>query len=310
MHIVAAGSYSAEAAGDLPPLKSLAREATGASARRTGRFVQLALIGAGRCVNGRTLPPETATYFTSARGDLDVTVGLLRQLYERGQTPAPFDFINTVGSSACFHVARSFGLRGRSLFVTRRYAPLECALRLAAIDMADGGVRTALVGSADMCTAPLSDHRARIGVAADTVVGEGSHWFLLATERGEADGLGVVRAVRSFADEAELLHHVRALSIDPEDAVLALGPSARPELLASFAASTGIRTTFAYDRGVPWYDSRTGQGLHAFLTAAPARTLVHIDGDPDGRLALLVVEATSPAAPAPRRSPREPRSDR
>jgi hypothetical protein len=176
--------------------------------------------------------------------------------------------------------------------------------------MEDGGVRTALVGSADMCTAPLSAHRARIGVDPDTVVGEGSHWFLLATGRREADGLGVVRAVRSVAGEAELLHHVRALSIDPEDAVLALGPSARPELSASIAAATGICTTLAYDRGVPWYDSRTGQGLHAFLTAAPARTLVHIDADPAGRLALLVVEATSPAAPAPTRPPREPRNDR
>ena len=203
MRIVAAGSYAARATDDLPPLKSIAHEATGCSPRRTSRFVQLALIGAGRCVDGRTLPADTATYFASGRGDLEITVALLRQLYERGLTPAPFDFINTVGSSACFHVAKSFGLEGRSLFVTRRHAPLESALRLAAIDMAEGGVRTALVGSADMCTTPLSAHRVRIGVDAETVVGEGSHWFLLSAEHEEDSGLGEVRSVRVLADDVD-----------------------------------------------------------------------------------------------------------
>ena len=310
MHIVAAGSYCAEASDDLRPLKSLAREATGTSARRTGRFIQLALIGAGRCVGSRTLAPDTATYFTSGRGDLEITVDLLRQLYERGLTPAPFDFINTVGSSAGFHVARSFGLRGRSLFVTRRYAPLESALRLAAIDMADGAVRTALVGSADVCTSPLSAHRARIGLPAGTPVGEGSHWFLLTAEPSAETGLGDVRTVRSFAEDGELVRHLDSMAVDPETSVLAGGQSLGPDRLAMLAGSSGIRAIFTYDEGIPWYDSRTGHGLHAFLTAPPARTLVHVDGDPSGRVTLLVVDATSPGGPGSRRPPREPRTDR
>lgn len=310
MHIVAAGSYCTQAARDLPPLRSLAREATGSSPRRTGRFVQLALIGAGRCVNGRTLPPDTATYFTSGRGDLEVTVDLLRQLYERGQSPAPFDFINTVGSAACFHVAKAFGLRGRSLFVTRRHGPLESALRLAAIDMAGGGVRTALVGSADMCTEPLHAHRTRIGVDPGTEVGEASHWFLLSAERGEQAGLGELRTVRSFADDADLLRYLRTLPVDREASVLAGGQNLEVDRLASFAEATGIRATFTYHLGIPWYDSQTGAGFHAFLTTPTARTLVHIDGDPSGRFTLLVVDATRPAAPEPKRPPREPRTDR
>lgn len=310
MRIVAAGSYCAKATDGLPPLKTLAREATGSPARRAGRFVQLALIGAGRCVNGRTLAPDTATYFTSGRGDLEVTVELLRQLYERGLSPAPFDFINSVGNSACFHVAKSFGLSGRSLFVTRRHAPLESALRLASIDMAEGGVRTALVGSADMCTEPLSEHRARIGVEPGTVVGEGSHWFLLSADGGEQDGLGAVRSVRGFANALELVRHLRALPVDPSSSVLAAGQNLGRDHLQSFANATGLRLAHADDQGIPWYDSRTGQSLHAFLTRPPARTLVHIDGDPSGRFTLLVVEATCPDAPDPMRAPREPRTDR
>jgi hypothetical protein len=238
-------------------------------------------------------------------------VALLRQLYERGLTPAPFDFINTVGSSTCFHVAKSFGLTGRSLFVTRRHAPLESALRIAAIDMAEGGVRTALVGSAEMCTTPLSAHRARIGVDAETAVGEGSHWFLLSADHEEDSGLGEVRSVRVLADDdALLLRHLKDLPFDPRDSVLAGGLNLPPDRLRSLSEATGIRAVPTNEPVPAWYDSRTGQSLHTFLTSPPARTLVHIDGDPSGRLTVLVVDATRPAAPDPTQPPRESRTDR
>jgi hypothetical protein len=299
LRIVATGSYCCEVAGDPPPLKSLARETTGVPVRRVGRFVQLALIGAGRCVNGRTLPADTATYFTSGRGDLETTLQVLEQMCVEHRPPAPFDFINTVGNSACFHVAKCFGLSGRSQFVTSRLAPLEAALRLAALDMAHANVKTALVGSADMCTAPLASHRARIGVSGDTPVGEGSHWFLLGADEGSRAPLGFVRSVRSFPDDVELLRHLRGLRIDPDGAVLARGqhlPAARWE---GFRETTGMGDAFAYGQDLPWYDSQTGYGIHLFLTASVARTMVHIDGDPSGRSTLLVIEKPPAGATAP-----------
>ena len=85
--IVSAASYVDRAAGALPSLKALAEEDTGHSVRRISRFVQLALVGAGRCVGGRTLPAATATYFTSARGDLDVTLDALAQVCDHGRPP-------------------------------------------------------------------------------------------------------------------------------------------------------------------------------------------------------------------------------
>jgi hypothetical protein len=296
LRIIATGSYCREVKDEPPPLKLLAREATGTSERRIGRFVQLALVGAGRCVNGLTLPTETATYFTSGRGDLETTLDALVQMCAYGRPPTPFAFIRTVGNSACFHVAKCFGLRGRSQFVTSRYTPLESALRLAALDMAHGGVKTALVGSADMCTAPLADHRSRIGVAADTPVGEGSHWFLLSADEHSAAPLGVVRSVRSFTDDAELLPHLRLRLVDPLGATLALGQHVHPDRLQLFLEATGIGYVFDYRHGLPFYDSQSGHGIHQFLIAPAARTLLHIDGDPSGRATLMVIDA------APRRA--------
>jgi hypothetical protein len=310
IRIIATGSYSGEVSGEPPPLKSLARETTGVHARRVGRFVQLALVGAGRCVSGLTLPADTATYFTSGRGDLETTLDVLEQMCVHGRPPAPFAFINTVGNAVCFHVAASFGLRGRSQFVTSRYAPLEAAIRLAALDMAYAGVRTALVGSADICTTPLAAHRARIGVAANTPVGEGSHWFLLETEGESGAPRGVVRSVRSFPDEDELLRHWRGLHVDPDGVVIAFGQHLRSDRLEHVREAIGIANDFAYARELPWYDSQTGYGIHRFLTAPVARTLVHVDGDPSGRYTLLVIERTPPGGTSPTQRLPDPRNGR
>jgi len=310
MHIVATGSYCREVSVELPPLKALAREETGVSVRRIGRFVQLALIGAGRCVNGLTLPPETATYFTSGRGDLEVTLDVLVQMYGQGHPPTPFSFVNTVGNSTCFHVAQTFGVRGRSQFVTSRYGPLESVLRLTALDMARGDVRTALLGSADMCTAPLAAHRARIGVAVDTPVGEASHWFLLAADRCLGAPLGVVRSVRSFEDDVSLRRHLDRLELDPDGATLAGGQHLGRDRFERFMEATGIGAVWAYRDGLPWYDSQAGHAIHRFLTAGVARTLVHVDGDPSGRATLMIVDAARPGATDPTRRLRDRRSAR
>ena len=308
MRIIATGSYCHEVSGEPPPLKSLLQEATGLSVRRIGRFVQLALIGAGRCVNGLALPAESATYFTSGRGDLEVTLDMLVPMCEEGRPPTPFGFVNTVGNSACFHVARLFGVRGRSQFVTSRYGPLESILRLAALDLGHGGVKTALLGSTDICTAPLEAHRARIGVAPDTPVGEASHWFLLAADADFGSPLGVVRCVRSFTDDAALGAHLDRLEVDKNAATLAGGQHLLPDRLERFRETTRIGKVWTYRDGLPWYDSQTGYGIHRFLTHEVARTLVHIDGDPSGRTTLMVVDAARPGATDSTRRLRDRRS--
>ena len=302
--IIASGSYESTVSGDPPPLKDLAREATGVSVRRIGRFVQLALIGAGRCLSGRTLPAGTATYFASGRGDLEVTLEVLRHLCEHGGSPAPFTFINTVGNSACFHVAKTFGLSGRSLFVTTRHAPLHAALRLAALDIATGGVAAALVGSSDLCTAPLTAHRERIGVSPGTPVGEGSHWFLLGSGDRLGPPRGLLSELRSFPDEAALGRYLAWHRADFAGAVLAAGSHLDAAGFASAREATGIERVFDYRSDLPWYDSQTGYGIHRFLTDPPAETLIHVDGDPSGRRTLLVIEKTPRDASGPTPPPR------
>ncbi len=293
MRVVATGSYVHAADRDLPPLKELARSSSGASVRRVGRFVQLALLGAGRCVEDRSLPRDTAIYVTSCRGDLEITLEALVEMCENGRPPAPFAFINAVGNAAGFHLAKAFGVSGRCQFVTRRHAPLESVLSLAALDMAHGGVTSVLLGSIEMCTMPLEEHRARIGVAPGARVGEGSHWLLLARDPDLQAALGAIPCVASFEDEAELVRTLRERRLDPDDTLIAGGQHLPPGTLTGLVEATGLSRVFDYRSGLPWYDSQFGHGICRFLSDPSAGTLVHVDGDSGGRVVLVVVEAAT-----------------
>ena len=73
LYIAAAADYLERIDDVAAPvdLKPLVVDAVGTPVRRIGRFIQLALIGAGRCANQVTLPKDAAVYLGSGRGDLD-----------------------------------------------------------------------------------------------------------------------------------------------------------------------------------------------------------------------------------------------
>jgi hypothetical protein len=269
-------------------LKDLVKETTGETVRRVGRFIQLALIGAGRCLQQHAAQAETAVYLTSGRGDLETTLEVLTQMVEHGLPPKPLSFINTVSNSACFYVAKQFALQGRSQFVTRCYAPLESALQLATLDLHTDVVRTALVGSVDICTQPLCDHRQRIDVAQDTLVGEGSHWFLLAQRDAADSAIATVDHLVTLADRNALTHWLQQHTAPHASLALACGQHVDASTAQWLCAQIEHHMLFTVPH-TPWYDSHCGNTLGAFLQQKLAQTLLHIDCDPDGRFTVLQV---------------------
>jgi len=293
MKILAHGHYSSQVDTELPPLKELVKDTTGQAVRRVGRFIQLALIGAGRCLQGQTVPAgtlfvdtllaDTAVYLTSGRGDLEITLDVLEQMVEQGLPPKPLSFINTVSNSACFYLAKQFGLHGRSHFVTRRRAPLESALQLAALDIAEGSVQTALLGSVDICTLPLAQHRQRLAVTENQAIGEGSHWFLLASDNHIGDALGHVVTVDSFANLDALAAWLNSKAPFAHDTVFTTGQYVDEELTRALQAMGITMPSFWPAPPAPWYDSHCGLVLGEFLTKKPASRLLYIDSDHSGR---------------------------
>ncbi len=289
MRILALGSYCEPVAGDPPPLKGLVEATTGISVRRIGRFIQLALIGAGRCLQPGTAPAHTAVFLASGRGDLEVTLEVLREIFEHRAAPMPLSFVNTVSNSACYYLARTLRLNGRSAFATSRYAPFESALRLAALDLATG-IPAALVGVVDVCVAPVADHRQRVGVSADREVGEGSHWLLLAPAASAGSGLGRIPVVRGFTGQGALSVWLEDQRGHAAGSVIAPGQHLGEGALAELQDAAGISDIFDYRAGLPYFDSQAGAAVPAFLQRCTARRMVHIDSDPGGRFQVMVVE--------------------
>lgn len=177
-------------------LKPLCREPF----RRIDRFIQLALLGSARCVAGQALQTDCGLYIGSGLGPMSNNIASLEQLVRGRELPKPFNFINTLGSSAGFYVARNLGLTGQNVFVSRRQASFEALLSAALADLESGVLPQALVGVVEEVTLPLADQRERQGLTPDLPLAEGSHWLLL--ERDATRG-GTVTYTR-HAEFAEL----------------------------------------------------------------------------------------------------------
>jgi hypothetical protein len=287
--IRARGDYYAPVAGEPPDVRELSKQTLGKQVRRVGRFIQLALIGAARCVGTETPPAHTAIYMSSRRGDLETNIEVLQQLFAHGQSPKPLSFINTVSNASCYYVARHFGLHGRSCFVAGVCFSFEMALQTALLDFEAGMVRSALIGGLDTAVAPLSIDRRRLGVAEDAPVGEASHWLWLES-RPPAPGDVTLEAAEALADRAALTAWLRGRGLNPAHTLFAAGQFLAPADAAAIAREAGLTRTFSYRDGLAYYDGQAGAALGAFM-AAPGQAgcvLAHVNGDAEGRYAVFV----------------------
>lgn len=291
LQIYACGDQVHTATDELPDLKAMTQDATGKAYRRIGRFIQLALIGAARCALGREAPASTAVYFASGRGDLEVTVDIMTQLFRDAQTPKPLAFVNTVSNAACFYVAQLLNLQSPSNYVCNRYFAFESALRLAQLDVRMGKQRSVLVGSVDAASAPLSDHRRRLHLAPDATVGEASHWLWLGPKDASRPRLGELIDVRHFDNRDALLQWIAQHSLADARCMLSAGQYIDAKTFESIQHTAGFVRSFDYrsDRG--HYDSHSGAVIGAFLRAPTSQSrLLHLNADADGRYGAMLVE--------------------
>ena len=284
LYILACGSYCENVTDELPPLKTLVRESTGKSVRRVGRFIQLALIGAGR--TSAHLPKHSAVYLSSGRGDTAAMVEVFDEIYRQGQAPRPVSFINTVSNAACYYVAHTLNLIGASSFIGSQYLSFEMALKTAQVDLQTMRIDSALVGVVDTVVAPVPDHRRRQGLDASTVLAEGSHWLHLVREPDDRPVLASMELVQQFGSRAALSQWLSTHAL-PTDGALATGQHINTEEAAALLLKSGLRS-FEYRKGIGYFESLAGRALGQFI-ASQENSLLYINGDPHGRYVVLVM---------------------
>lgn len=184
----------------LTPLESTLKDLCREPFRHIDRFIQLALLGSARCAAGWRLRPDCGIYLGSGLGPIGNNIVTQEQLIRDSEIPKPFNFINTLGSSAGFYVAKNLGLQGQTFFISRRGASLQAVLSVAMADMLLGLVTQALVGVVEEVALPLGAHRLRQHLPENVTLAEGSHWLLLQSGASDSRSLDLKR----FAEFEEL----------------------------------------------------------------------------------------------------------
>ncbi len=188
----------------LPPLDAAVKSTCREPFRRVDRFIQLALLGSARCVQDRILSPDCGIYIGSGLGPIGNNIETQQQLIRDGEIPKPFNFINTLGASACFYVAKNLSLNGQNYFISRRRGSLQAVLSAATVDLSLRTIRQALVGVVEEVVFPVSEHRLRQGLRDDVALAEGSHWFLLQADESGSRSMVTKRFVEYGALEVFL----------------------------------------------------------------------------------------------------------
>ncbi len=258
-----------------PDVNAICRE----KFRRIDRFIQLCLLGSARCMqaidpdNPNNHDSRTGLYIGSRFAAMGNTIEVQEQMFLHGQTPKPINFINTLSNSAGYYVARNLQLTGKNLFVSRQNASLEAALELAQLDLQNGTIKQALVGVIDEGVLPFADHCQRMGIPADTAMGEGSHWFLL---RQTSKAQATITDIRTFNDGSDLqiwLSDKAAL----RDHFIYCDHSIKTSQLINDLPMENYKPALQY------YPSRTGGALLRFIQTHKKQALITICADEAGR---------------------------
>lgn len=284
LEVISLGDYYAPIndRDGLPDLRTQVNTICGERFRRIDRFIQLCLLGAARCAAGTSLDRRTGLYIGSRFAAVCNTIKVQEQMFVHGQIPKPANFINTLSNSAGYYVARNLNLQGKNIFVSRANASLEAVLELARLDLKNGTIEEALIGVVDEGAPVQAHHCQRMGIAQDSALGEGSHWFLLRRHSKTDDvenenALATITEVQVLPDESSLRVWLERKALQYANTFIYSDP------LKPAAFNITEWGLPLYEPALDYYPSRTGGALIRFIQEKKQAALITLCTDEAGR---------------------------
>lgn len=158
-------------------LASIIKALTGEKLRRVDRYTLLAIAGALQCGNKNDVLVNSGLVLATSTGTLSTTIDIMEKVGVQKLPPKPFQFVNSLGNSACFSLAKFLEISGPSLAVSRENISFESALKHAELMMASGAAEQMMVGGVDEAPLPISDHLRRHNAEHMSACFEGAHWL-------------------------------------------------------------------------------------------------------------------------------------
>ncbi len=286
MNIYAVGAYGQNILDDsdansLPDLNGEVKASTTKSFRRINRFTQLALIGSHRCASKVTIQSKTGLYLVSGQVSTDDIAKMQVTIFRDKQFPMPLSFVNTLGNTACFYIAKSLGLESINMCTTNYNFPFESLLTLVSLDFKRNQIKSALVGAVDECMHPLANHRRRLWLKDDLMLAEGSHWFYLSEDICDTAPIGKIHRVIEAVGFNDLVTKLRMKLTTIDNPILSNGFNFCENTLLRLQETLDIKETYHYRDGVGYFNTLTAKGIADFLQQNDSRlfgrTLLHIN---------------------------------
>ncbi|RRS30009.1 MAG: hypothetical protein P794_09340 [Epsilonproteobacteria bacterium (ex Lamellibrachia satsuma)] len=97
-------------------IKKELKEKYGLDTRRQDDFIHLAVYGAQRLKENTTIQPDDELYVTTGVGDIGVVQRTNTHVNKDNLSVKLFDFINLLGNSTSYYVAKSLDISGKNIF--------------------------------------------------------------------------------------------------------------------------------------------------------------------------------------------------
>jgi len=161
LYINAASSYRSDRENTV--IKSELKERYKYDTRRQDLFIYLGLLGAFRLKERCDIAPDDELYLTSGLGNIDVIVNIYSYAMTEGSHIKPFDFINMLGNTASYYIAKALGVNGKTLFqISDQFTYINTLIMAYASMLSTGS--DAIVASCDLATHPEEIIKRLIGV--------------------------------------------------------------------------------------------------------------------------------------------------
>ncbi|MCF6173872.1 MAG: hypothetical protein L3J44_08875 [Campylobacteraceae bacterium] len=137
--------------------------------RRQDKFIHLAVYGAQLLKDKIDIQVDDELYVTSGVGNIDIVQKTNTYMYEENQPLKLFDFINLLGNTTSYYVAKSLGLKGKNIFqISDNFTYINTLLSIFA-SLKNSG-KNAIICTIDLVSNPNEVIKRVLGISEDTEV--------------------------------------------------------------------------------------------------------------------------------------------
>ncbi len=146
-------NYSSYIYNDDINIKKELKQKYGLDTRRQDSFIHLALYG-GMLLKDKTyIARDDELYVTSGVGNIDIVQKTNTYMYEENQPLKLFDFINLLGNTTSYYVAKALGIKGKNIFqISDNFTYINTLVSIYASLMNSG--KNAIICSIDLAGKP------------------------------------------------------------------------------------------------------------------------------------------------------------